>query len=301
MLVLAALACVPFANAEDDSPLPPPNLPGYKAEPRPQPETAGKHTLWFRDAGEYLSYRSVRMGVPTEPSTKLITDGKRFDAAMGKRISVHNWSEKSATETWAVGVDGGMLASLTRYKKNGQLTFATNTFDGFFGAYLGYIGGGWLSLFRYGHLSAHLVDSNPDILSPTLYSQFWSEFIVGKTFPDPAEESDWEIHLQGSAGFNNTSAPKAKQPRASFGTTVSWSPGGPDSTAIIASADALRAGVTGQKNSYAFFTGIGSLDRPNSTHRPYRVGLGHFVGSDYRNQYYAQRQRWTTFEISTEF
>lgn len=295
LALLTASLCLSHARAEED-PLPQPNLPGYKPgerEPKEKP--------WYRDAGDYLSSRSVRMGVPTDTNTKVITDAKRFDVSLGKRISLFEWSEKGPAETWAAGIDGGMLASLTRYKKGGQLTFATNTFDGFFGAWIGYIGGGWLTLFRYGHLSAHMVDSNSDLFAAKNYSQFWGEIIAGKTFPIHNEESDWEVHLQGSVGMNHTSAPAKKQPRATLGTTVSYSPWGPDSVAFIGSADALRAGVTGQKNSYSFFTGIGSINRPSSKHRPYRVGLAHFAGSDYRNQYYYLKQKWTTFEISTEF
>lgn len=297
-LLLAAISFSSFANAEEELPLPPPV---NQAPAAARPNKAGKDKPWFRDAGEYLSSRSVRMGVPTEANTKMITDGKRFDLSLGKRISLVNWGEVSPSETWAFGIDGGMLASLTRYKKNGQLTFATNTFDGFFGAYIGYIGGGWLALLRYAHLSAHLVDSNANILSAVNYSQFWGEAVIGKTFPAPEEESNWELHLQGSAGMNHTSAPKAKQPRAAFGTTLSVAPGGPDTLALIGSADLLNAGVQGQKPSYSFFTGIGSLNRPNLTTRPWRVGLSHFAGSDYRNQYFNKRQKWTTFEIATEF
>lgn len=297
-LVLAALLCASFAQAEDQ-PLPAPNLPSEQRKTFHQ--DGGEDQPWYRDASEYLASRSVRMGVPTDSNTKMITDGKRFDVSLGKRISLYHWGEKSMAETWSVGIDGGMLASLTRYKKNGQLTFATNTFDGFFGAYLGYIADGWLVMGRYGHLSAHMVDSNPDFLSPNLYSQFWGEIILGKTFPNPLVESDWELHLQSSIGMNNTSAPKAKQPRASFNATGSFAPGGPNKIAVIASADAMNAGVQGQKPTYVFFLGAGSLNRPNTTHRPYRLGVAHYAGSDYRNQYFNKRQHWTTFEISTEF
>jgi hypothetical protein len=294
-LVLAAVLCAPLAQAEDE-PLPSPNIPSEK---RVKPTDASQP--WYRDAGEYLAARSVRMGIPTDANTKVITDGKRFDVSLGKRISLYHWGEQSMAETWSVGVDGGMLASLTRYHKNGQLTFATNTFDGFFGAYVGYMADGWLMLGRYGHLSGHMVDSNPDFLSPNLYSQFWGEFILGKTFPNPLVESDWELHLQSSLGFNNTSAPRAKQPRATFTAVGSYSPGGPNKIAIIASADASNPGVQGQKPTYVFFLGAGSLNRPNTTHRPYRFGVAHYAGSDYRNQYFNKRQKWTTFEISTEF
>ncbi|MGZ3712838.1 MAG: hypothetical protein ACXVBE_13830 [Bdellovibrionota bacterium] len=290
-VLLAALACAPFAKAEDD-PLPPSNIPSVKPE---------AEKPWFRNAAEYLTSRSVRPGAATEVNSKIISDGKRFDVSLGKRINLYHWGEKSLAETWSIGVDGGMLASLTRYKYKGQLTFATNTFDGYFGAYIGHIWDGWLTLFRYGHLSAHLVDSSPDIFNPVLYSQFWGEFILGKTFPKPLEESNWEVHLQSSVGLNNTSSPKANQPRASFNMSGGYSPGGPDTIAIIASADALNPGVTGQKPTYAMFLGAGSLNRPNSTQRPYRFGLAYVSGSDYRNQCYAKRQHWTTVEVSTEF
>ena len=300
--LLCALTLSTLAHAaEEDLPLPPPNTPAEKKDSRSRANPSLGAKLWYRDAADYLASRSVRIGRPTEPSTKLITDGKRFDAIMGKRISLLTWGEEGPTETWSLGVDGGMLASLTRYKKNNQLTFATNTFDGFFGAYVGYLGGGWLAMLRVGHLSAHLVDSSPDILNPIIYSQFWNELIVGKSFPSLDEPSDWDLHLQGSVGSNYTSSPSAKQPRAALGLSTGWAPGGPDKIAFLLSADAFRAGVKNQKNSYSFFFGFGTLNRPESTRRPFRIGVAHFTGSDYRNQYFKDKQNWTTAEISTEF
>lgn len=256
---------------------------------------------WYRHAGEYLATRSTRMGVPTEVSTKILTDGKRFDVSVGKRIPVYTWAEEGPATAWSVGIDGGMLASLERYSRAGNFTFATNTFDGFFGAYVGFVRDGWVVMFRTAHLSAHLVDNSPRILNPVGYSQFWNEVVVGKTYPEPEETSDWEIHAQGSVGFNNSSMPANKQPRAAAGLSFGHSLSGPDSLAVLASADALRAGVLGQSPSYSFFLGLGTLNRPNTTVRPYRVGLAHFRGSDFRNQLFFARQNWTTLEISAEF
>ena len=222
--------------------------------------------------------------------------------SLGKRIPLIRWAEEEKFGGWSVGVDGGMLASLTRYSNRSQLTFATNTFDGMFGAYIGFVDGdGWIALFRTAHLSAHLVDNSPRILIPINYSQFWNEIIFGKTFPEIRRKSDWNLHLQASVGLNNTSSPSVDQPRASLTTDFGYALNGPDSLAILATADALRAGVSLQTWSYTFFLGLGYLSRPDTTHRPFRFGVAHFRGSDYRNQLFFNRQNWTTFELTTEF
>jgi hypothetical protein len=145
------------------------------------------------------------------------------------------------------------------------------------------------------------VDNSPLILTPLSYSQFWNEIIVGKSFPGTSAPSDWDLHIQGSVGLNNTSTPRSNQPRASLGADFGYAFSGPDSLGILASADALRAGVMGQKNTYAYFLGLGYLSRPQTTHRPFRAGVAYFTGSDYRNQLYMNSQDWFTFEIATEF
>lgn len=295
-----------FALAEEAGDALPP--PVQQEEPLSPPQQEPTHRrapqksegLWYRDAGEYIASRSTRMGVPTEVNSKIITDGKRFDVSLGKRIPLLTWGEKSASEAWVLGVDGGMLASLQRYSRQGKLTFATNTFDGYFGAFLAYSFDGWIAMLRSAHLSAHLVDNSAQFFNATSYSHFWNELIVGKTFPRPDQESNWDLHLQGSIGANNTSSPPTKQPRATLGASFGYALAGSDSLAILASADAIRAGVEGQKESYSFFLGLGSLNRPQSTHRPFRIGLAHYSGSDYRNQFYFKKQKWTTFEVSLE-
>lgn len=258
-------------------------------------------TPWFRHAGEYLATRSTRMGAPTDVNTKVITDGKRFDLSIGKRIPLYTWDEQGPASAWSVGIDGGMLASLARYDRAGSLTFATNTFDGYFGAYIGLVRDGWMVMLRTAHLSAHMVDNNPRILTPVAYSQFWNEIILGHTFPMPEEASHWELHVQGSLGLNNTSLPRAKQPRASLGASIGYALSASGQWAVLASVDALRPGVSLQKNAYTYFLGLGSLNRPGSTFRPYRVGLAHYRGSDYRNQNYNVTHKFTAFEISAEF
>lgn len=265
------------------------------------PALADGEKPWFRDAGEYLAHRSVRMGVPTATNSILLTDGKRFDANIGKRVSLFDWSEKGPANAWTAGFDAGMLASLQRYNRAGQLTFATNTFDGFFGAFIAKGLDGWLFLARFAHLSAHLVDNSPNFMNPQSYSQFWQELVVGKTFPEPAVSSDWEVHFQGALGLNSSSIPNNKQPRAAFGMSAGHSLRGVNSLAVLASADVLNAGVVGQKPSYAAFAGLGTLNRPGSTLRPFRAGVAFFRGSDYRNQNFNRSQNWTTFELATDF
>lgn len=262
---------------------------------------AAEGSPWFRNAGEYIAFRTVRPGLATDTGTKLITDGKRFDPSIGKRVSLLSWDEEGPATAWSFGIDGGMLASLQRYKRNGQLTFATNTFDGYFGLYFARAWKGWIAMIRYAHLSAHLVDNSPQFLNPVSYNQFWPELIVSKTFPSPEKSSDWEIHLQGNVGMNHTSLPKARQPRAGFSVQAGKEFNGKDSLAALVSADALRAGVNGQRPSYSFFAGIGRLTRANSTRRPFRVGVAHFTGSDYRNQLFYQKQEWTTFVLGLDF
>jgi len=260
---------------------------------------------WFRSAGDYMAYRTERWGVPTDPSTKILTDGKRFDTSIGKRISLLTWGDDEFKKAWSFGIEGGMLASLYRYSNAGSLTFATRTFDGYFGAYVGFMKDGWIAMLRTAHLSAHLVDNAPELdatgKGAVSYSQFWNELVVGKTFPAPADTSNWEVHAQGSIGMNNTSTPKGRQPRASLGLSGAYALRGDGKLSVLASADALRAGVEGQANSYAVFLGLGSLNRPHSTIRPWRAGIAHFGGSDWRNQYYQRAQKWTAFEASTEF
>lgn len=305
LFFILGLATPLICSAEEEA-IPPPNLQNMQASPPVVYHRTGNGSLsaegalWYRDAGEYLTSRSTRMGFPTDVNTKVITDAKRYDVGLGKRIPLLVWDDESLSDAWVVGVDGGMLASLTKYSRAGKLTFATNNFDGYFGAFIERGFDGWLFMFRMAHLSAHLVDNSPQILAPVSYSQFWNEIIVGKTFPEPETKSNWDLHLQGSLGLNNTSSPIAKQPRASAGVSAAYAPGGPDRLAFILSGDALNAGVQGQEATYATFLGFGTLNRPNTTHRPFRAGMAYYFGTDYRNQFYYRKQDWFTFEISTE-
>lgn len=265
-------------------------------------EVPAEDPLWYHSAAEFLASRTTRTIAPTDVSTKIITDAKRFDVSLGKRIPVYSWNTTGPSDTWSIGVDGGMLASLIRYSNQGHLTFATNTFDGYFGAWLGFVhSDGWMAMLRSGHLSAHLVDNSPLFFTPIAYSQFWNEAIVGKSFPNLDKESDWNLHLQASVGVNNTSTPPVEQPRASLDADFGYALSGPDSLAILATADALRAGVANQSVSYSFFLGTGYISRPQTRHRPLRAGLAYFRGSDYRNQLFQNRANWLTFEVAAEF
>ncbi|MFX7140345.1 hypothetical protein ABTH88_20675, partial [Acinetobacter baumannii] len=76
--------------------------------------------LWYHNAGEILASRTTRTIAPTDVSTKIISDAKRFDVSLGKRIPLYNWATDGLTSTWSVGVDGGMLASLVRYSNQGR-------------------------------------------------------------------------------------------------------------------------------------------------------------------------------------
>ena len=293
---LAALFLSPSAYAEEDAlPKAEVNRESFRSAPN-EAETEP----YFRHLGEYFSTTITRPGLSSEPTTKLLTDGKRYDVTVGKRISVFE-AEEGPAQGFVIGVDGGMMASLERIDRNGQLTFGTNTFDGFFGLYAGYANAGWFFALRTAHLSAHLVDNSPRINNSISYSQFWNEAIAAKVFPAPEEKSDWEIQAQARVGFNNTSSPKADQPRALGGLSFGHRLGGPASLALLSSADVLRAGVRGQKEHYSFFAGLGFLNRLDSPRRPFRFGVTHHRGSDHRNQFYASQTKFTAFEIQAEF
>ena len=257
---------------------------------------------WFPSASEFLSYQTQRPALATDPSTKISTDGKRYDMTVGSRIPVHSWAEDEVGYGWSVGFDGGMLASLERYELNGKLTFATETFDGFFGAYLARAAGSWLLMLRTAHLSAHLVDNSPRVLNnTTIYNLFWNEFLAGYFFRDPTKAQPWNLYMQGSLGANNVAEPRQSNPRATLGLTFNHQLDGPDSLGVILSADSLRAGIAGQKMHYAYFAGIGRAGSLQSTMRPWRAGVTMFRGSDHRNQNYSHTNHFTAFTIQTDF
>lgn len=257
------------------------------------------NTLWFRNVGEWLSYRSTRSGLATEPTAKLLTNGSRYDATLGKRISFYSCG-KSLTEGFVAGGDGGMLASLHHIRTTGTGVFGTESFDGFFGLFTGYTKDGYLAMFRWGHLSAHLVDNAPNFGSPVNYSHFWGEAILGKTWPNPALPANWNLHLQGSAGMNYQASPPTKNPRYQAGFDAGYSPWGFDRLAFLTSSDLQNAGVLGQATHFTAFAGMGFMGRPESTRRPIRAGVTHIWGSDERNQYYSRSDSFWGFEIQAE-
>jgi hypothetical protein len=264
-------------------------------------ESAAPGKVWFRNAGEWLSTRTVRQGIATDATTKLITNGKRFDVTIGKRIPLFNWKEKSLSSVLTLGIDGGMMASLNRFKQGNNPAFATETFDGFFGAFIGYTEGGNVFLLRTAHLSAHLVDNSPLIGIGSQYNQFWTEVIVGQNFPAPEEEADWDLYFQISAGRNYRSIPAPNGVRTQAGVSVGKCLSGLNSLAVLASADLLRQGASRQDPHYSAFLGLGYLNRPNSTHRPLRFGFSWQGGSDHRNQLHSRKSRFMGLEIQTEF
>ncbi len=78
--------------------------------PAPKKSRSREDEPWYRNAGEYLSSRSTRALAPTDVNTKIITDAKRFDVSLGKRIPLLRWAEEDLHTGWAFGIDGGMLA-----------------------------------------------------------------------------------------------------------------------------------------------------------------------------------------------
>ncbi|NUM89788.1 MAG: hypothetical protein HUU37_11325 [Bdellovibrionales bacterium] len=258
---------------------------------------------WHADAAEWAAYRTQRPGMPTDPSSKILTDGQRYDITIGNRIPLLIWGLDDGFKSWSFGLDGAMMASLSRYKKDGKLTFATETFDGMFGAFLTRTTGRWIWMARTGHVSAHLVDNSPDYLKadPLAYNVFWYELVSTFNVVSPEAKSDWDLYFQGSVGWNYVALPQANNPRSGFGATYGHQLNGPDSLALIATADVVRPGITGQKPIYSAFLGAGFLARPESTRRPFRMGVTAFRGSDHRNQYFTRRNKFAAFTIHTDF
>ena len=261
----------------------------------------GDMDQWFRNEGEWLAFRSTRQGVMNDPNTKIITDGLRYDVSVGKRIPLFVWAQESHASGWSAGVDGGMLASLRRQNVNGSLAFSTNTFDGHFGAYIGYSGNGWIAMGHTAHISAHLVDGISTYQNPIRYSRFWNDVIVGKDLFDPEGTEPYEIYLQGNIGMGNNAVPATKNPVYGYGFDAGVELAGADSIAIKISFDTSNAGTSGQGSTYSEFVGIGYLSKPKTMHRPFRAGMSHYTGSDFRNQLFSQTQNFTAFEIQTVF
>ena len=255
---------------------------------------------WYRSNSEFLAYQTQRQALATDPSTKINSDGKRFDVTLGNRIPIYAWGEG---ENWSIGVDGGMLASLSRYQNQGKLTFATETFDGFFGLYLARMLNQWLFMLRTAHLSAHLVDNSPDVFTNTnLYNVFWTEGLAGYFLRKPKRTETWNLYLQGSLGVYTTSLPEKSGPRTQLGITFNHHLNGPESLEAIVSGDLLHTGIDAQRVHTATFVGIGrSGAAVDTTGRPFRVGVTFFRGSDHRNQYYARTDRLTAFTVHTDF
>lgn len=255
---------------------------------------------YYRNAGEWIASRTVRSGLPTEPSALLLTNGKRYDVTLGKRLDIVNWGETSLWESFSFGVDGGMNGSFTRLNQGGRLTFATETFDGFFGAYLARAWRGNIAMLRTAHHSAHLVDNSPSILRATQYSQFWTEIIFGRSFPHPDRASRWDLYVQGRLGVHHRSMPKGQGLRTALGVNGGYAFSDPDSLAALFSLDYERAGVVGHLNHYGAFVGLGFLSRTESKRRPFRAGFNWQWGADHRHQFFYKKSSFPSFQIQTE-
>lgn len=276
------------------------------AENRPAAPPAYAYPVnpsWYRDLSEWVASRTIRDGlVGDEPTSKILTDGHRYDVSIGKRIPILVFGEATLTRGWSAGFDGGMLATLFRSKnRSSNVTFSSENFDGFFGAYLARALDDTIIMYRIGHISSHLVDNNPQILRSIPYSRFWQEIIVSQTLNSILKASNWDLHIQGSLGLNFMSEPAKSNPRALLGVDVGRNLGESGSVAMISSLDFRHPGVAQQKPNFSAFLGIGRLKRPQTTGRPYKVGVSHHWGSDYRNQYYLRRTHFTSFEVQLEF
>lgn len=258
---------------------------------------------WYRNNSEWVASRTIRDGLMgDEPTTKILTDGKRYDMSIGKRFPLISFGEESLTRGWSAGFDGGMLVTLFRAdsRNTSNVTFASENFDGFFGGYLARALDDTILMYRIGHVSSHLVDNNPRVTRAIPYSRFWQEVIISQTLSSILDPSLWDIHVQGALGANFMSEPKMSNPRALIGIDVGRTLGEPGGVSLILSADARRPGVKNQIPNYSAFIGIGRLKRPETLGRPFKIGIAHHWGSDYRNQYYRQRTSFTAFEVQLE-
>ena len=267
---------------------------------------------WYRDVGDWIASRTVRQDVTTEPTNKILSDMKRFDVSLGKRLPLYTWSSNEEEKNWtlgrafSVGLDGGMAVTLTRtpYSTRTSLIFLSETFDGFFGIYFAYFFENNIFMLRNGHLSAHLIDNSQYINDPgpISYSLFWTEFVIGRNFLKVQESSRWDLYVQGSLGLTYKSQPMKRNPRATFGIDTSYGlTKDPQCLSVIASFDARAAGIVNQKANYVAFLGIGRPRRPELHRRPFRFGVGTTWGSDYRHQFYNRRAHFTGLELQTEF
>jgi hypothetical protein len=301
LIVLALVVCGARSFAADLN-LPKPYLPPELSQKEKMAQELDNKALWYRDASEWMMARTIYSGLATDPNTRIATNGKRWDMEVGKRIPLFTWDNESPHDAWSIGIDGGILASLTRIKGTTTSVFATETFDGFFGINLGRAFDGHIIMLRTGHLSAHLVDNSPRInILPVTYSQFWTEFIFGENFVHPSEMSRWDVYSQFSVGANYVARPKPRGPRLAFGTTIAYHFSSPDSLAFIVSGNVLKAGVESQKAHYNLFAGIGNTNHALATKRPFRIGVSHYAGSDHRNQLYFEKERFTAVEAQIEF
>ena len=129
----------------------------------------------------------------------------------------------------------------------------------------------------------------------------WKYFIFSRTLATVTQASPWDIHLQGAVGLNFKSEPKMHTPRWLAGIDIGRTIGGPSSWAVVSTIDARHSGVLNQHNNYSVFLGIGRLRRPETVNRPVKFGVSHHWGSDYRNQFFNKRGKFTAFEIQVDF
>lgn len=275
------------------------------AETTDNESTAKKRrTYWYRDVGDWIADVTVRETVMNQPSSKIITNGKRFDVQIGERMPLWTINPKNRTTGWSIGIDGGVATTLSRADQTstGQkdLVFATETFDGHFGAYVAYGKRNYALMVRAGHLSSHLVDNSPQINNFISFSHFWTELAAVWSLTPPRKLRNWGGKLFGSIGFNWKVTPEERQPRAQLGLTLYHHLRGYDSLAIIGSADAFNQGIENQNIHWNFFIGIGYPKRAYSKKRPWRIGFNGMAGGETRNQFFSEDTYFTGVALQME-
>ena len=89
-LILLLLFAASFPAYSNDEELPPVNI--DKDSVAIEKKTDDKS--WYRNSGEWVASRTVRVGIPTEPASKIVTDGKRYDITVGKRFPFFHVARK---------------------------------------------------------------------------------------------------------------------------------------------------------------------------------------------------------------
>lgn len=255
-----------------------------------------KKDYWYRSLGDWVASIGIRDNLMIEPNTKILSDGKRYDVSIGKRISLLHSPHRNIKKLgWSFGISASMTASLRLLdgkNENNSLIISTEHFEGLFGLYWGMVHKSWLLMAQVGHVSSHLVDNNLEVLNYIIYSRFWIELTIGKQFPNMRNNYKWRLYLQNSIGYNFKTEPEKSGIRLLTGMDLSFRLGGIRALSLITSIDFRDLGVREQKSHYTAFLGVGYPKYFYLGNRPWRFGVSYLKGGDYRNQFYQREDEY---------